>query len=204
MVCKMNVYSWKDIMRTCAPCTASEKDARELLKYIDFFFKDGIVTACGSNAFQISRVEITNAVIKDAPLMGFHLFIPPMKTPPHTKSVEIHVDEDAGKYTVIFLDDDTEEADVLEAVEKECVRGEPMDFGSFFKKAQDNFDKTSRDGSGQYHIVVNTKFLLNALEGMKSQPTVIFNFGDPNNPFTIRPFGGDMDATALVYPVRIL
>ena len=64
--------------------------------------------------------------------------------------------------------------------------------------------KTSQDGSGKYFIAVNPKYLISALEGMKSCKRVILNFAERNQAFTIRPFNdGSIDTTALVLPVRI-
>ena len=51
-------------------------------------------------------------------------------------------------------------------------------------------------------IAVNPQYLLAALAGMKDCDSVIFNFASPNNSFTIRPYEGEQNITALVFPVR--
>lgn len=199
MVCKLDVDHYKDILRVCGPAVASQNDHRELLKYINLFIQQERVTAYGCNAYQISKITVPCTSEGVSIFDGFNLLIPPLKVIPHTKSVEIHIDEEKREYMIIFVD---AEGDDLGATTNHFVEGQPMDYPSFFEMAQNNFDKCSSDGAGKYVIFVNPKYLLAAMEGFKSAPAVAINFANPYEFFSVRPLNDSMDAMALVLPVR--
>lgn len=200
MVTKLSVYAWKDIMRVCGPITNTTPKDKISCRYIDLWIGKYELTAYGSNAIQISKVNVP-CDADAAPYGGYHLLIPPMKTPAGTRYVEIHSNDEEKEYTVMFLDIDK---DIISAVTSPMFDGKPLDYEDFYRKAQKNFDDHSRDGAGEYYIVVNPKLLLNALEGFKSSEKVILNFGSRVQPFMIRDFDQNVDATALIYPIRVV
>ena len=201
MVAKFDVVHWRDVIRACNAVIATNDKDRILTKYMDFVFDlyDRSAVVYGSNGCMITRVTVP-CEIKDIP-KDYHLLIPPLKIPAHTKSIEIHIDEEKKEYTIIFIDSEDE---IIDTFISDFVDGQPLDYESFYKKAQDNFESHSKDGTGKYFIAVNPKYLLAALEGLKSCDSVIMNFGSVVQPFTIRPYDGDIDATALVYPIRVM
>ena len=198
-IAKMTVYQWREIMRVCGSVMSNYESDNPALRYIDMCFHDefgGYHVAYGSNGCQISRV-IFQCDTDDIP-WGYHLLIPAMKTPARTRSVEIHLDDDAKEYNIVFLDEDN---DIISAVRSQFADANPLDYKSFFKKAHENFDQYNH-GEGKYCIAVNPKYLLSALEGFKSCDNVILNFGSHVHPFTIRPGDDSMNAEALILPVR--
>lgn len=196
---KFDIYAWRDIHRVCGTVTASCAIDRIICKYMDLHFTPVECTAYGSNGAQISKV-IVRCEAKDIPF-NYHLLIPPMRTPAHTRSVEIHIDDEEKEYTVIFIDAEDE---IIYSQSFPFFDGEPLDYESFYKKTQDKFDSYSRDGQGKYFIAFNPKYLIAALEGMKNCEHVYLHFGSQVDPCMIRSDGEELVATALVYPVRVM
>ena len=197
MVIKFKSNHFRDIMRICGPITSTCPDNREICHYISLVFYYDVCEAYGSNGYQISKVEVP-CILKNV-YPRFTLLIPPLKVPPRTREVEIHVDEKEKEYELMYLD---EESDVIGADKYKFFEGEPLDYESFYIRAQENFDKYN-NGEGKYVISVNPKYLINALEGLKSCDSVIFNFGSAVEPFLIRSGDESVKTSALLYPVRM-
>lgn len=195
---KFNVYSWRDIMRICGGVASTSSKDKIICQYIDLCFKTVECVAYGSNAYQVSRVSVP-CEIKDLP-DGYHLLIKPMKIPSGTKFVEIHIDQANKKFDIAFIDADD---DIRDAAVCEFFDGDPMDYEMFYKRSHESIDKYGH-GEGKYCISVNPRYLITALEGLKSCDHVILNFADRTDAFSIRPWDDSIDAEALVLPVRRL
>lgn len=200
MVAKFDIYSWKDILRVAGTIAATSPKERVMTKYMDFHFPfpGNSATVYGCNIYQASKLTVP-CETRDIP-DDYHLLVLPQKVPPHTRSVEIHINAGKKSYSLMYIDS---ENDIIDACDCEMIDGDPVDYESLFKKALDNFERESTDSSGKYYIVANPRYLMNALEGMKQCDSVILNFGNQVQPFTIRPWGdNDENITALVLPVR--
>lgn len=202
MVIKYDISDWKNLMKICGTVAAFGFRQRPILGYISIYADtvNNVTTCYACNGYQAGKLVIP-CRLQDVP-HNYRLMILPVKAPSHTRSVEIHIDGDKKSYIVIFIDDEDEIVGSTD--DYDFFDGEPLDVEQFYKKAQEAFDKTSQDGSGKYFIAVNPKYLISALEGMKSCEIIIMNFAERNQAFTIRPFNdGSIDAAALVLPVRI-
>lgn len=200
MVAKFSIYSWRDIIRICAPMARSPQADRDALQYLYFWFDHTDCMVYGANSVQVSRIQVpfTSTDVH----YGVNLLVEPVKPTSHTQNVELHIDLDKKEYTIIFLDSEDE---ILDGVTRPFASCEPLNYPLLYERAQQNFDLLSVDGSGRYYICVDPKILLRSLEGFKGCEKVIFNFGGRNQPFTIRPYGDDdLNAMALVNPVRML
>ena len=198
-IAKMTVNQWRNIMRVCCPAITNYESDNPAIRYIDLCFQDesaGCHVAYGSNGFIVSRV-IFRCDTDDIP-WHYHLLIPSMKTPARTRSVEIHLDDDAKEYDVVFLDEDN---DIINALHSPFADAVPLDYKYFFKKAHDNFDRYN-NSNGRYCIAVNPRHLMSALEGFKSCDNVVLNFGSSVQSFAITPGDDSMNAETLILPVR--
>lgn len=199
MVAKFKVADWRDILRVCGTIAASNPKDRIVTQYLDFHFNGPECCVYGSNGAQISRIVVP-CVNQDIP-PEYRLLVPPMKIPARTRSVEIHIDDGIKEYEVICLDS---EDDVIDAVRSSFCACDLPDYGSFFDKVWKDID-VYNNGEGKYFIAVNPKYLMNALEGLKSCDHVILNFANRHQPFMIRPYGDEyIDVTAMVCPVRLV
>lgn len=193
-----NVYDWKDIMKVCGS-VAEVYEERIMLTYIKIDCDNGRFTAYGSNGFQLSRLCGRCEMDDNCPVS---FLLPVMKTPPKTAKVEImpKVEVLGGKTVLYFYD---KNGNVTTTTDVEIPDGEYIDAANFFKRAEDGINLYNH-GQGSYMVAVNPRYLMNALEGMKGCESVILNFASPVEAFMIRPYKEDLEASALVYPVRIM
>lgn len=194
---KFTVYAWRDIMKICGAITLTCPKEMIICRYIDLRFESCECIAYGSNGCQFTRISVP-CECRDVPWQ-YHLLVKPMKIPSGTKFVEIHIDQKNKKFDVAYID---AEDDIRDAVVCDFFDGDPFDYERFWQKTHDTLNQYNQ-GSGQYFICVNPKYLINALEGMKSCDRVIMNFGSCVDGFTIRPYDDDQpNIEAVIYPVR--
>jgi len=196
MEVKFSVYDFKDIMKICGSVTATTEKDKPRCQYIDLYFDpaDHSCTACGCNGYQLSTVKV-RCEYRDIPF-DYHLLIPPMKVVPRTKTVKINIDEDG--YSVAFIDEDE---DILKAVSSPFTDVEPMDYKALISSMRTHIEKYNH-GEGAYCICVNPRYLITALESLKSCDSVYLNFSDRVHAFTVRPGDDSVAAEAFILPVR--
>lgn len=199
MVAKFSSQSWRDILRVCGSVSMSCPNENDVCRYLDLCFIGTNCIAFGSNTYQVSRVSVP-CEITDIPF-DYHLLVLPEKVPPRSRFIELHIDEKKQEYTIVYIDGEDEEID---ASIVPFFAGGRIDYEDIFSKAQEQIWEYNH-GFGKYHIAVNPKLLMAALDGMKSCDSVIFNFAGINQPFTVRPFDDDdgLAAKALIFPVKI-
>lgn len=202
-VIKFDVWTWKDIMRVCGNAI-SDDDAREMLHYIRIRCENNRFTAVGANAYQASTIDGDCDMKEQWP--SVEILIRPQKTPPKTKMVELTPftnapGEDGVKVHMLYFYD--KDMNVTGSWDEPIIEGKYINIDAVMKAAQHNIDQCNH-GEGAYMIAVNPQYLMGALEGMKDCEAVIMNFGSNVQPFIIRPFKGEQNRTALVFPVRIL
>lgn len=199
MIAVFDVWSFKDIQKVCAPVLA-ETEERMTLTYMVLAFTDDLCRAYGSNGYQVSRIEVPCKLSVKGLYTPEKVLLRPVKIPPKTKKVILSTDDPENVYITFYSADNTMTGDYIQPV----LKAEPLEFeDKIIKPALENIDKYNH-GEGAYMIAVNPEYLLNALVGMKDCESVIFNFASPVNSFTIRPYKGEQNITALVFPVRIM
>lgn len=199
MIAVFDVWSFKDIQKACSPVLA-ETEERMTLTYMVLAFTDGLCRAYGSNGYQVSRIEVPCKLSVKGLYTPEKVLLRPVKIPPKTKKVILSTDDPENVYITFYSADNTMTGDYTQPV----LKAEPLEFeDKIIKPALENIDKYNH-GEGAYMIAVNPEYLLNALAGMKDCESVIFNFASPVNSFTIRPYKGEQNITALVFPVRIM
>lgn len=199
MIAVFDVWSFKDIQKVCSPVLA-ETEERMTLTYMVLAFTDDLCRAYGSNGYQVSRIEVPCKLSVKGLYTPEKVLLRPIKIPPKTKKVILSTDDPENVYITFYSADNTMTGDYTQPV----LKAEPLEFeDKIIKPALENIDKYNR-GEGAYMIAVNPEYLLNALAGMKDCESVIFNFASPVNSFTIRPYKGEQNITALVFPVRIM
>ena len=196
-----DVEDYRAMHRLCAEVTR-ETTNPDLLQYIDLQFSNDNpdeVVAYASNTFQVHR--ITLPVIIDQKHWGHlpeHLFIMPglrLLKGVHT----VTLDWDDKEYHLRALTVDGTERSAFDAPMMSAVG---MNYQSLERKVIDDISHCNH-GDGQYSIVVNPKYLMEALNGLKTCDMVVLNFGDPNKPFIVRPYANEyFRACAIVYPIR--
>ena len=170
------------------------------LTYMVLAFTDDLCRAYGSNGYQVSRIEVPCKLSVKGLYTPEKVLLRPVKIPPKTKKVILSTDDPENVYITFYSADNTMTGDYTQPV----LKAEPLEFeDKIIKPALENIDKYNH-GEGAYMIAVNPEYLLNALAGMKDCESVIFNFASPVNSFTIRPYKGEQNITALVFPVRIM
>lgn len=199
MIAVFDVWSFKDIQKVCSPVLA-ETEERMTLTYMVLAFTDDLCRAYGSNGYQVSRIEVPCKLSVKGLYTPEKVLLRPVKIPPKTKKVILSTDDPENVYITFYSADNTMTGDYTQPV----LKAEPMEFeDKIIKPALENIDKYNH-GEGAYMIAVNPEYLLNALAGMKDCESVIFNFASPVNSFTVRPYKGEQNITALVFPVRIM
>lgn len=199
MIAVFDVWSFKDIQKVCSPVLA-ETEERMALTYMVLAFTDDLCRAYGSNGYQVSRIEVPCKLSVKGLYTPEKVLLRPVKIPPKTKKVILSTDDPENVYITFYSADNTMTGDYTQPV----LKAEPLEFeDKIIKPALENIDKYNH-GEGAYMIAVNPEYLLNALAGMKDCESVIFNFASPVNSFTIRPYKGEQNITALVFPVRIM
>ena len=199
MIAVFDVWSFKDIQKVCSPVLA-ETEERVTLTYMVLAFTDDLCRAYGSNGYQVSRIEVPCKLSVKGLYTPEKVLLRPVKIPPKTKKVILSTDDPENVYITFYSADNTMTGDYTQPV----LKAEPLEFeDKIIKPALENIDKYNH-GEGAYMIAVNPEYLLNALAGMKDCESVIFNFASPVNSFTIRPYKGEQNITALVFPVRIM
>ncbi len=199
MIAVFDVWSFKDIQKVCSPVLA-ETEERMTLTYMVLAFTDDLCRAYGSNGYQVSRIEVPCKLSVKGLYTPEKVLLRPVKIPPKTKKVILSTDDPENVYITFYSADNTMTGDYTQPV----LKAEPLEFeDKIIKPALENIDKYNH-GEGAYMIAVNPEYLLNALAGMKDCESVIFNFASPVNSFTIRPYKGEQNITALVFPVRIM
>ena len=199
MIAVFDVWSFKDIQKVCSPVLA-ETEERMTLTYMVLAFTDDLCRAYGSNGYQVSRIEVPCKLSVKGLYTPEKVLLRPVKIPPKTKKVILSTDVPENVYITFYSADNTMTGDYTQPV----LKAEPLEFeDKIIKPALENIDKYNH-GEGAYMIAVNPEYLLNALAGMKDCESVIFNFASPVNSFTIRPYKGEQNITALVFPVRIM
>lgn len=199
MIAVFDVWSFKDIQKACSPVLA-ETEERMTLTYMVLAFTDDLCRAYGSNGYQVSRIEVPCKLSVKGLYTPEKVLLRPVKIPPKTKKVILSTDDPENVYITFYGADNTMTGDYTQPV----LKAEPLEFeDKIIKPALENIDKYNH-GEGAYMIAVNPEYLLNALAGMKDCESVIFNFASPVNSFTIRPYKGEQNITALVFPVRIM
>lgn len=199
MIAVFDVWSFKDIQKVCSPVLA-ETEERMTLTYMVLAFTDDLCRAYGSNGYQVSRIEVPCKLSVKGLYTPEKVLLRPVKIPPKTKKVILSTDDPENVYITFYSADNTMTGDYTQPV----LKAEPLEFeDKIIKPALENIDKYNH-GEGAYMIAVNPEYLLNALTGMKDCESVIFNFASPVNSFTIRPYKGEQNITALVFPVRIM
>ena len=199
MIAVFDVWSFKDIQKVCSPVLA-ETEERMTLTYMVLAFTDDLCRAYGSNGYQVSRIEVPCKLSVKGLYTPEKVLLRPVKIPPKTKKVILSTDDPENVYITFYSADNTMTGDYTQPV----LKAEPLEYeDKIIKPALENIDKYNH-GEGAYMIAVNPEYLLNALVGMKDCESVIFNFASPVNSFTIRPYKGEQNITALVFPVRIM
>lgn len=199
MIAVFDVWNFKDIQKVCSPVLA-ETEERMTLTYMVLAFTDDLCRAYGSNGYQVSRIEVPCKLSVKGLYTPEKVLLRPVKIPPKTKKVILSTDDPENVYITFYSADNTMTGDYTQPV----LKAEPLEFeDKIIKPALENIDKYNH-GEGAYMIAVNPEYLLNALAGMKDCESVIFNFASPVNSFTIRPYKGEQNITALVFPVRIM
>lgn len=199
MIAVFDVWNFKDIQKVCSPVLA-ETEERMTLTYMVLAFTDDLCRAYGSNGYQVSRIEVPCKLSVKGLYTPEKVLLRPVKIPPKTKKVILSTDDPENVYITFYGADNTMTGDYTQPV----LKAEPLEFeDKIIKPALENIDKYNH-GEGAYMIAVNPEYLLNALAGMKDCESVIFNFASPVNSFTIRPYKGEQNITALVFPVRIM
>lgn len=202
-----SVWVWKDIMRTCGS-VIDMGSPREMLRYIKLSFDSAErFKALGSNGYQVSIIEGECRVTGFE--VPFDLLIMPQKTPPKTKTVELHPfltapeEPDRPFHAISYYGYVDGNKQMTGQVKTPVVDGTYFDLEKLVvEPALDRIHKANH-GTGDYMIAVNKHYLINALNGMDSD-VVLFNFSSPTSPFLIRPRDEDApDVMALVCPVRI-
>lgn len=199
MIAVFDIWSFKDIQKVCSPALADNED-RITLTYMCLEFTDGLCRAYGSNGFQVSKIEVPCKLSVKGLYSPVKVLLRPVKIPPKTKRVIISTDDPENIYITFYgpENDCVQTGEIVQPV----LHAEPLEFeDKIIKPALENIDKYNH-GQGAYMIAVNPQYLLAALAGMKDCDSVIFNFASPNNSFTIRPYEGEQNITALVFPVR--
>ena len=199
MIAVFDVWNFKDIQKVCSPVLA-ETEERMTLTYMVLAFTDDLCRAYGSNGYQVSRIEVPCKLSVKGLYTPEKVLLRPVKIPPKTKKIILSTDDPENVYITFYSADNTMTGDYTQPV----LKAEPLEFeDKIIKPALENIDKYNH-GEGAYMIAVNPEYLLNALAGMKDCESVIFNFASPVNSFTIRPYKGEQNITALVFPVRIM
>lgn len=199
MIAVFDVWNFKDIQKVCSPVLA-ETEERMTLTYMVLAFTDDLCRAYGSNGYQVSRIEVPCKLSVKGLYTPEKVLLRPVKIPPKTKKVILSTDDPENVYITFYSAENTMTGDYTQPV----LKAEPLEFeDKIIKPALENIDKYNH-GEGAYMIAVNPEYLLNALAGMKDCESVIFNFASPVNSFTIRPYKGEQNITALVFPVRIM
>lgn len=199
MIAVFDVWSFKDIQKVCSPVLA-ETEERMTLTYMVLAFTDNLCRAYGSNGYQVSRIEVPCKLSVKGLYTPEKVLLRPVKIPPKTKKVILSTDDPENIYITFYSADNMMTGDYTQPV----LKAEPLEFeDKIIKPALENIDKYNH-GEGAYMIAVNPEYLLSALAGMKDCESVIFNFASPVNSFTIRPYKGEQNITALVFPVRIM
>ena len=199
MIAVFDVWNFKDIQKVCSPVLA-ETEERMTLTYMVLAFTDDLCRAYGSNGYQVSRIEVPCKLSVKGLYTPEKVLLRPVKIPPKTKKVILSTDDPENVYITFYSADNTMTGDYTQPV----LKAEPLEFeDKIIKPALENIDKYNH-GEGAYMIAVNPEYMLNALAGMKDCESVIFNFASPVNSFTIRPYKGEQNITALVFPVRIM
>ena len=198
MIAVFNVWDFKDIQKVCSPMLATD-DARIALTYMDLEFMDNRCTAYGSNGYQVSKITVP-CTMTEKPFEPIKVLLRPIKIPAKTKKIILNTDDSETLYLTFFDKDNGLTGDMSQPVE----HAEPLKFEeNVFKPSLDKIGSAGNFGEGKYSIVVDPKYLMNALSGMQDCKTVIFNFSDPLSPFLLRPYKDeDFDAMSLVFPCR--
>lgn len=200
MIAVFDVWNFKDVQKACTPALA-ETEERLTLTYIDLEFMDDRCVAYGSNGYQVTKIEVPSKLSVKNLYTPEKVLLRPVKIPPKTKRVVLSTDDPENIYITFYgpENDCVQTGEVTQPV----LHGEPLAFEEkIIKPAMQNIDGYNH-GQGAYMIAVNPQYLINALTAMKDQESVIFNFASPNNSFMIRPYKGEQNLTALVFPVRI-
>ena len=189
MTIQFTIWDWKDIQNIVGTVVSLD-DSRQMLHYVRFRCEDSRFEAVASDGFRLAKL---NGKCVMSERTRTELLIPPLKAPPKTVSVMVsNVVE--GKYVVYFYD---KGGVMIDCCTLDIPNGEYPDFDS-------KFLKPAIERRTEYSIAVNPAYLLDALNGMKNQDTVILEFGTAYEPFIVHPYKTeDLDAMSLVLPVRV-
>ena len=193
-----SVYAWRDIMKTCGPMIAiDEEDRRIMLTYINIQCVDNRFTAYGCDGYHLARIRGKCDMMDKAPVS---FIIKPHSIPARTDKVRVS-DIRPGSLAVAFLDKNARE---LEERKLTVDVGEVLDYeNKVIEPNLKNMDSYNH-GEGQYMFVVNPRYLMDALQGVKTCQKVILNFGSQVQPVFIRPYMDEYsDILEMVWPVRI-
>lgn len=196
-----DVEDYRDMHRLCAEVTRATTNP-DILHYIDLQFSNDNqdeVKAFASNTLQIHRINVP--CIIDPKHWGHlpeHLYIfPGLVLPRHVKTVTLDWDENEYHLRAINA-----EGHERAAYDGPMISAPGMNYQAIEHKVIEDISAINR-GDGRYSIVVNPKLLMNAMNGMKTCEKVVLNFGDPNKPFIVRPYGNEfLHACAIIYPIR--
>lgn len=191
---EFDIWTYHDMMNVCGT-VISVDEARKMLTFINVQCENNRFAAYGSDGYRVARLRGKCTMTNQAPVS---FLIAPQKAPAHTEHVWFEVKPDS--LTIIFLD---KKDRTLEKREQVIPAGETLDLeGKIIQPGLKNLDSYN-NGEGMYMIVVNPRYLLDALQGVKDCKKVILNFGNAVQPFFIRPYRDDKEVLEMVYPVRI-
>lgn len=191
-----SIYDYRDMYRICGTLALTTPEDHPAWQYLDLTFESDHCTVYAANGVQLARMIIP-CETKDIPY-GYHIMVRPVKPTSHTKSIELHIDEGAGNYTIIFIDGEDE---ILDSITNPLC---DLPFVGFDKLRERMETSLGVDGCGNYSIAVNPKVLLRTLEGLKAYDKIIFNFADKHEPFRVFPVSDDnQDVECYVYPMRL-
>ena len=152
------VWDFKHIMKTCGSII-DPKNPREMLQRIRLRCEGSICTAHSATGYQFARCLVP-CILNGADMIDTTML--PVKVPKGTELVQLTLTD--GTVTVLFYD---VTSNLIQTIVQHLSPGEYMDIDRVEKNALENIDQYN-SGAGQYSICFNRKYLIAALNTIRS------------------------------------